>query len=78
MKEKVHIYYDEEGDLFELQLGKPRKGYFRDIGRGISERIDEKTGKVIGIMIIGFRKRMSKLKEIELSFPFKTELISRN
>lgn len=57
MKGKMQIYYDEEGDFLEINIGDYSEGYFKDISEGISERIDEKTGKTTGIAILGFKKR---------------------
>ena len=70
----MSIYYDEEGDFLEINLGNFNNGYFKDIGEGISERIDEKTGKVTGIAIMSFRKRIEKEKDLKISLPFKIEL----
>lgn len=74
MKENLYVYYDEEGDFLEINMGEYTEGYFRDIGKGISERIDEKTGKVTGIAILGFKKRTEGLKEIKVPLPLKIEL----
>lgn len=70
----MNIYYDEEGDFLEINIGKYTEGYFRDMGKGISERIDEKTGKVTGIAILDFKKRTENLKELKISLPVKIEL----
>ncbi len=74
MKEKLHIYYDEEGDFLELNIGEYTEGYFKDIGEGVSERVDEATGKITGIAILGFKKRTVGLKEVQVSLPLKMEL----
>ena len=74
MKKKLYVYYDEEGDFLEINMGKYTKGYFRDIGPGLIERVDEKTGKITGFGILSFKKRIAKSKEIEVDLPFKMEL----
>ena len=74
MKGNLRLYYDEEGDFLEIGIDKPSNGYFRDLGDEVFERVDEKTGKVKGIAIFNFKKRTEKLKEVELSLPFKIEL----
>lgn len=76
MKGKLHIYYDKEGDFLEFTAGKPTKGYFKDLGHDVFERIDEKTGEVKGFAIFNFKKRTEKLKPIEFSLPAKIELTS--
>ena len=68
--EKMKIWYDEEGDYLELGFGK-KKGYMKDIGNDMWERIEE--GKVVGISILNFKKRLKKGKSevilpLELSF----------
>ena len=74
MKENLYIYYDGEGDFLELHVGEYTEGYFRDVGKGVSERIDEKTGKVTGVAILGFKKRTEGLKEVKVPLPIKIEL----
>jgi len=34
MKSNFNIYYDEEGDLLELRVGKPTQSYFEEISDG--------------------------------------------
>lgn len=67
---KMKIWYDEEWDYLELGFGK-KKGYMKDIGNDMWERIEE--GKVVGISILNFKKRLKKGKSevilpLELSF----------
>ena len=69
MEEQLHIHYDKEGDFLELQLGKPRPGYFKEIGEGIFERRDETTDHVVGIAIVGFVQRSDTLKDLNISLP---------
>ena len=76
MKGKMNIYYDEEADFLEINIGDYTDGYFRDIGEGIAERIDEKTGKVKGIAIMSFKKRTQNLQEVQVSLPVKLEILS--
>ena len=53
----MSIHYDEEGDYLEIYFGKITKGYFKEIGDKYFERIDEKTGEIVGIAIMDFKKR---------------------
>ena len=73
MKDNMNIYYDEEGYFLEIGMGKSTEGYFKNRGKGVFERVDVKTNKVIGIAIMGFKKRTGKLKSIEVSLPLKLE-----
>jgi len=76
MKGNMNIYYDEEADFLEINIGDYKRGYFKDIDNGISERIDEKTGKVTGIAIMSFKKRTEKLEDLKISLPVKIEISS--
>ena len=69
----MHIHYDNEGDYLEIRVGKPKEGYFNEVGNDMFERIDEKTGKVIGLAIFNFKKRTKKFKDIDVCLPFKVE-----
>ena len=76
MKNKLHIYYDEEGDFLELRIGKPTLSVYNDIGNDIFQRIDEKTRKVKGFAIFNFKKRTEKLKNIDVSLPIELKVFS--
>lgn len=41
----------------------------KNAGRGIFHRVDEKTGKVIGIAIFSFRKRAEKQEDMQIPLP---------
>jgi len=64
-KEALRVWFDPEGDLLEVELGKPRKGFFRDVGDDVFLRVDMK-GNVIGFAILNATKRMKKVREVEL------------
>lgn len=74
MSNKLNLYYDEEGDFLELNIGDYKEGYFKNLGDGIFERIDKKTKKVTGIAIHEFRKRTQGLKDVKVSLPVKIQL----
>ena len=76
MKGKLQIYYDEGGDFLEFHIGPYAHGYFKNLGEGIFERIDEKTGAVTGIAVMGFRKRTKSLKEVEIDLPVEMTLVA--
>ncbi len=76
MEGSLHIYYDQEGDFLEITLGNFPDSYVRDIDEGIFERIDEKTGKVVGIGILSFKKRTANQKDIDVQLPLKMALSS--
>lgn len=76
MKGKLNLYYDEEGDFLEINIGSYTEGHFKNLGKGIFERIDKKSNKVTGIAIMGFRKRTEKLKEAKISLPMEIKISS--
>lgn len=76
MSNKLNLYYDEEGDFLELNIGDYTEGYFKNLGDGIFERIDKKTKKVTGIAIHGFRKRTQGLKDVKVTLPVDIQLSS--
>ena len=43
----MKVWFDPQGDLLEVQVGKPRKGYFKDAGDDVFLRVDTE-GNVIG------------------------------
>ena len=76
MKNKLHIYYDQEGDFLELRIGKPTVSVYNNIGNDLFQRIDEKTGKVKGFAIFNFKKRTEKLKNIDVTLPVELKVFS--
>ena len=75
MEKNLNIWFDKKGDFLELTVGKPVKGFFREIGDDMLERVNAKTGKVIGFSILNFSKRFDKLKETKrLELPISIEL----
>lgn len=76
MKKNMHVYYDEEGDLLEIRLGKPTIGYLKDLGKDTFERIDEKTGEINGFLIFNFKKRSENLKPIDVALPVELKVIA--
>jgi len=62
---KMRVWYDREGDFLEI-IFHDAKGYMRDLGDDIFERVDEQ-GKVIGFAIFNFSKRDQQPLEIPLS-----------
>lgn len=61
----MRVWFDPEADLLEVELGKPRKGFFKDAGDDVFLRVDTK-GNVIGFAILNVTKRQKKAEEMEL------------
>lgn len=61
---KMRIWYDEEGDYLEITT-EGKKGYFKDIGEDIWERIEDE--KIVGVAILNFKKRQGeRMRGVEL------------
>ena len=76
MRGKLNLYYDEEGDFLEFNIGDYTEGYFKNLGKGLFERIDKRTGKVTGVAIMGFKKRTEALKDVKLTLPMEMRFSS--
>ena len=61
---KMRVWYDKEGDFLEVTF-LDAKGYMRDVGDDVFERVDEQ-GKVIGVAIFNFSKRDQQSVEVSL------------
>lgn len=68
---KMKVWYDEDGDYLEIGIADT-KGYFKDAGNDIWERVTRK-GKVVGFAILNFKKRIKKQKR-EVVLPLKIAL----
>ena len=68
MKNKIDVYYDDEGDFLELSFDDVGDGYSVDIKEGVSKRINEKTGKIVGVSILGFKKRTRFSDDMKFSY----------
>ena len=65
-KEALRVWFDPEGDLLEVGLSRPRKGFFKDVGDDVFVRVDEEEN-VMGFAIFNVTKRMEKVSEVKLS-----------
>jgi uncharacterized protein YuzE len=61
---KMRVWYDKEGDFLEVTFFDA-KGYMRDLGDDVFERVDEQ-GRVIGVAIFNFSKRDQQAVEVPL------------
>ncbi|MDO8428675.1 MAG: hypothetical protein Q7S92_05680 [Candidatus Diapherotrites archaeon] len=59
---KLQVWLDTESDFLEFSASN-RKGFFRDLGNDVFERVDSK-GNVIGIAIFNLKKRGQKTEKI--------------
>ena len=69
MEGKINFFFDEEGDVLDITIGKPRKAVAKELKNDIAIRVDPQSGEVVGIVILNFLKRFrleKKPEKIEL------------
>ena len=64
--DQLHLWYDREGDFLEIRIGKAVHGIYQPVGNECFERVDKKTGKVVGIAVFNFTKRFPTHSELVL------------
>lgn len=69
MKQKMHLYYDKEGDFLEIRFGEPTESTYEKIGEDTYERIDKETKEVKGYTVYNVQK--SSGASIDIQIPAK-------
>lgn len=59
-KPELDWAYDEEADVLDISVGKPRPALGVDIGEGVIVRWDEQTREVVGLTMIALRARLAE------------------
>ena len=68
--EKMMFWFDKEGDVLDISIGKPKEALSKEIGDDILLRINPETKEVVGFTILNFEKRFSgHQKPEEISVP---------
>lgn len=60
-KENLHWDYDRDADVLYISSGEPHKALGVDIGEGTIVKYIESTGEVVGLTLIGIRRRVQEL-----------------
>jgi len=71
MKGQMRIYYDEEADYLTIFVAESGPNHGEDISSGVTLFRSNETNEVVGIGILNFKEKSSKLNEIEIFLPFK-------
>jgi len=67
MAKEITVYYDKEGDYFEVMFEK-KKGYFRETPNdAVMEKVDD-NGAVIGFSILNISLLQNKPIEVSINF----------
>lgn len=69
MTQKMHLYYDKEGDYLEIRFGEPTESIYEKIGLDAFVRIDRKTKEVKGYVVYNVQK--SSETSIDIQIPTK-------
>ena len=59
------FFYDKEGDILDISIGKPKKALTEELTEDVFVRINPKQHQVVGFMIMNFTK--SFVRELETS-----------
>jgi uncharacterized protein YuzE len=69
---KINFFFDEEGDVLDITIGKPRKAVAKELKNDIAIRVDPETGEIVGIVVLNFMKRFRlKKKPEKIELPLK-------
>lgn len=75
MKGKISFFFDEEGDVLDITIGKHRKAVAKELKNDIAIRVDPKSGEIVGIVILNFMKRFRlKKKPEKIELPVKVKI----
>jgi uncharacterized protein YuzE len=61
----MNFFFDEEGDVLDITIGKPKKAVAKELKNDVAIRCDPKTGEIVGIVILNFMKRFKEKKKPE-------------
>lgn len=74
---KINFYYDKKGDILDISIGRPRKAISREEGDDILVRVLPNTNEMVGLTILNFEKRFSKIKEKAEPLPIFAEFFAK-
>jgi uncharacterized protein YuzE len=73
MDKLTQIFYDKEGDVLYLSVGKPRRAVSQELGDAVLLRIDTETDEIIGLTVMNLSTRFGSL-ETPQTLPVEIEL----
>lgn len=76
MDKQLNFFFDREGDILYLSVGKSRPGLPEEVGDNTIVRFDPKSHRVVGCKFLNFTKRFGHMKKAE-SLPLAAELLLR-
>ena len=71
MAKSVAVYYDPEGDILDVFIGKTQKGaIYEELTDDFLIRKDRRTGQVTGFMMMNFMHRLAEKGNIKSPVEF--------
>ena len=65
MEKELIFFYDKEGDILDISIGKQKKALTEELTEDVFVRINPKQKKVVGFMIMNFTKNF--IQELKTS-----------
>ena len=79
MEGKIMFWFDKEGDVLDISIGKPKKAVSKEVGEDVIVRMSPKNKEVVGFTILNFTKRFENLKKAgKIDLPLKAKITSIN
>ena len=73
------FWFDKEGDVLDISIGKPKKAVSKEVGEDVIVRMSPKNKEVVGFTILNFTKRFENLKKADkIDLPLKAKITSTN
>ena len=74
MEKTIVFFYDKDGDVMDISLGKPKVAVSEEVDEDIVVRVDPQSREIVGFTIINFvsvflKRFATREKPIELALP---------
>lgn len=63
MEKVTELFYDTEGDVLYLSIGKPQRAVSQELGDDVLLRVDPDTGEVVGLTVLNLSSRFGARNE---------------
>ncbi len=65
MDKNLKIFFDKEGDVLDIAIGKPTEAISKELDNDVIMRLDPNTEEIVGFTILNFEKRFEHLDSSE-------------
>lgn len=62
MEKVTELFYDTEGDVLYLSVGKPRRAISQELGDDVLLRVDPETGEIVGLTVLNLSGRFGAIQ----------------